>query len=123
MKSTIVKGDIKKEFYTQEGCFITELWNQPDDKHLSIALARVKPGIKTRLHYLKGVNERYLIIQGKGRVEIQDSPITEVNPGDFVVIPQGKTQRIENIGKNDLKFYCICNPPFTNNCYHDVEEE
>lgn len=123
MKSKIVKMDTVTEFYTPERCFISELWNQPDDESMSIAIARVKPGIRTRLHYLDGINERYLIIEGRGRVEIEDSPITEVNPGDLVVIPKGKTQRIENIGKIDLKFYCICNPRFNNNCYHDSEKD
>jgi mannose-6-phosphate isomerase-like protein (cupin superfamily) len=123
MKSKIVKSNKLEEFYTPERCFISELWNQPGDASMSIAIARVEPGIKTRLHYLDGVTERYLIIEGKGRVEIEDSPITEVNPGDLVIIPKGKTQRIENIGKTDLKFYCVCNPQFNNNCYHDVEED
>ena len=123
MKSEIVKVDIIEEFYTPERCFISELWNQLEDESMSIAVARVEPGIRTRLHYLEGVTERYLIIEGRGLVEVEGLPLTEVSSGDLVVIPKGKTQRIKNIGKFDLKFYCICNPQFDNNCYHDVEED
>jgi mannose-6-phosphate isomerase-like protein (cupin superfamily) len=121
MKSKIVKGDSIKEKWILEDCFISELWNQSDDENVSIALARVGKGIKTKSHYLDGIAERYLIIAGKGRVEVEDLLPTDVEAGDLVVIPAGKNQRIENIGKTDLLFYCICSPRFKDDCYHVFE--
>ncbi len=122
MKSKIVKAESLMEFDTPELCSISELWNQSEDNSVSIALARVKTGIRTRTHYLEGIAERYLIIAGKGRVEVDDLKPTEVETGDLVVIPAGKNQRIENVGKIDLLFYCICTPRFNQDCYHTVEE-
>jgi mannose-6-phosphate isomerase-like protein (cupin superfamily) len=121
MKSRIVKTDSLTEFAIPEGCFISELCNEPDDNSVSIALARVKTGTKTQPHYLDCIDERYLIIAGKGRVEVDDILPIIVEAGDLVVIPAGKHQSIENIGNTDLLFYCICTPPFNSNCYHTVE--
>lgn len=121
MKSRVVKADSLAEFAIPEGCFVSELCNKPEDNSVSIALARVKTGTKTQPHYLDGVVERYLIVAGKGRVDVDGIPPTEVEAGDLVVIPAGKHQSIENVGNTDLLFYCICTPPFNSNCYHTVE--
>ncbi|MBI5752573.1 MAG: hypothetical protein HZA59_10585 [Hydrogenophilales bacterium] len=42
------------EFYTPEGCFITELSNSDADPEVSIAQARVPAGVTTRWHRLNG---------------------------------------------------------------------
>jgi len=57
------------EYYFAEGCFITEAWNVPTDAAVSVARARVESGVTTRWHRLHGVTERYLILEGQGRVE------------------------------------------------------
>ncbi|MEA1893868.1 MAG: cupin domain-containing protein [Euryarchaeota archaeon] len=121
MKTEVVKCDFESEFVTPERCFISETWNSSNDEMLSIARARVKPGVMTALHYLKGVTERYLITSGKGTVEAGDLPPTEVNIGDVVIIPAGIPQRITNTGETDLIFYCICTPRFSQDCYHNLE--
>lgn len=123
MRPIIVKSSSAKESFTPERCWISETWNSHEDENLSIAHARVEPGITTALHYLEGVNERYLITAGKGLVEVDDLETTEVGKGDVVVIPTGSSQRITNIGETDLVFYCICTPRFKNSCYHDIESE
>jgi mannose-6-phosphate isomerase-like protein (cupin superfamily) len=46
---------------------------------------------------------------------------TKVAEGDIVIIPAGTSQKITNIGKNDLLFYCICTPAFRQDRYHDEE--
>lgn len=104
-----------------EGCFITELSNSADDPDVSIARARVEPGVTTRRHRLKGITERYYIVSGKGRVEIGDLPPRVVNPGDVVLIPPMCPQRITNIGKEDLIFLAICSPRFTQKAYEDMD--
>jgi hypothetical protein len=59
MKEIIRKQNLSNEFYTPEKCYITELSNMPDDPDVSIARARVKPGVTTRWHRLTGTVERY----------------------------------------------------------------
>lgn len=120
MNKSIKKQNLKKEFYTAEKCFITELSNTPDDPDVSIARARVEPGITTRWHRLKGMTERYFIISGKGLVEIGDLPPQEVNSGDIVFIPPMCRQRIANTGSDDLIFLAICSPRFVQDAYEDV---
>ena len=122
MKETIIKKDSNKEFYTDEKCFITELSNTADDPDSSIAQARVKPGITTRWHRLKGISERYCIISGRGRMELGNLPVQNVNTGDIVLIPPMCRQRITNIGTDDLIFLAICTPRFLNEAYQDIED-
>ena len=122
MKETIKKQNRKNEFYTAEKCYITELSNTPDDPDVSIVRARVEPGVTTRRHRLKGTAERYFIISGKGIVEIGKLPSREVTAGDVVLIPPMCSQRITNIGKDDLIFLAICSPRYKQDAYEDIED-
>lgn len=110
----------EKEYFFAEGCFIIEMSNTPDDPGISIARARVEPGKTTRWHRLRGITERYIIIQGKGRVEIDDLPPQQVKVGDVVIIPPLARQRICNNGDCDLIFFAICSPRFTKAAYESV---
>ena len=109
------------EYFFTEGGFITEGWNTSADKAVSVALARVKPGVTTRWHRLRGVTERYLILGGQGCVEVGDGPPEEVGPGAVVVIPPSVRQRITNLGDADLIFLAICTPRFTLAGYEDLD--
>lgn len=112
MKELIIKADEKNEIFTEEGCFILEMWNTPEDGEVSIARARVRPGITTSLHRLKDIVERYVVMAGTGLVEVGDLPPAEVGTGDVVIIPRNTSQRITNAGDRDLIFLCICTPRF-----------
>jgi len=123
IKPQIINKKTDSEYYFEERCFITEFWNSPSDKEVSIARARVEPGVTTRRHRLKDVTERYVILEGKGRVEVGELAPTEVYPGDVVIIPPGTPQRITNIGDSDLKFLAICKPRFTHSAYEDIDSD
>jgi mannose-6-phosphate isomerase-like protein (cupin superfamily) len=112
----------RKEYYFKEGCFITELHNSADDPAVSVARARVEPGRTTRWHSLEDIIERYLLVEGSGRVEIDTEAGRDVGPGDVVLIPPGCRQRISNIGQGDLVFLAICTPRFVASAYRDREE-
>jgi mannose-6-phosphate isomerase-like protein (cupin superfamily) len=112
--------DPEAEFMTPERCAIVETWNDVGDPAVSIARARVKPGITTQLHALD-VDERYLIVEGLGAVRIGDLPPVEVGAGDVAVIPAGTAQQITNCGDSDLVFYCVCSPRFTPEVYNALE--
>lgn len=121
MKPAIKKRKPADEQYMDERCFILELSNTPDDADVSIARARVAPGVTTRWHRLKGVAERYLILNGNGRVEVGDLPPQDVTVGDTVLIPALCRQRITNTGARDLIFLAVCTPRFTPEIYEDIE--
>ena len=122
MKEAIKHQNLSNEFYTSEKCYITELSNTPDDPDVSIARAKVEPGVTTRWHRLKGTVERYYIVNGTGRVEVGKLSPKEVKPGDIVLIPPMCRQRITNIGSEDLVFLAICTPRFSNDAYKDIED-
>ena len=117
---TIRRGHERSEYWFEEGCWITELSNEADDPQLSVARARVAPGEKTRWHALEDITERYVILQGRGCVEVGDEPGQPVEPGDVVVIAPGLAQRIENVGREDLVFLALCTPRFRPDRYHDL---
>ncbi|NCC27617.1 MAG: cupin domain-containing protein [Gammaproteobacteria bacterium] len=111
------------EFFTDEGCYILETWNRADDPSVSVARARVAPGVTTRLHRLAGIAERYLILAGSGRVELEAIAPRVVGPGDLVYIPADQGQRIANTGEADLVFLAICTPRFVPEAYLDIETD
>jgi len=111
----------EQEYWFQEGCHILEVANHPDDPQVSITRARVAPGTITRWHSLRGVWERYLIVEGCGVVELGDLEPTRVAPGDVVCIPPDTPQRVRNAGGTDLVFYAICSPRFKPECYQALE--
>jgi oxalate decarboxylase/phosphoglucose isomerase-like protein (cupin superfamily) len=130
--------DKGEEYPIAERCRILEIWNRPDDPALSVAQARVAPGVTTRWHRLAGTIERYLILTGQGRVELGDltpeivpdrppaSPGTPpsvwvVGPGDLIHIPADCAQRITNLGDTDLIFLALCTPRFGHAVYQDLD--
>ena len=77
----------------------------------------------TRWHRLRGVTERYLILEGQGRVEVGELPTEDVGPGAVVLIPPGTRQRITNTGDADLIFLAVCTPRFTRTVDQDLEPD
>jgi mannose-6-phosphate isomerase-like protein (cupin superfamily) len=117
----IHKLDVTTEFATPEGCWIAEICNIPEEPAISIARGRVQPGVTTAWHAISNTVERYIIVQGSGRMEVGTLEPTEVGPGDVVTIPAGTRQRIANIGEGDLIFYCVCTPRFEQRNYRESE--
>lgn len=121
MHPELKKAANAREFLTSERCYITEVANDRNDERASIARARVSPGVTTAWHKLEGVEERYIIISGSGRVEIGNLAPAAVAGGDVVRIPAGIRQRITNTGKDELIFYAVCTPRFLPECYVALE--
>lgn len=110
---------MRKEYFFEENCFITELLNDEADPEVSVARARVLPGATTHWHRLEGITERYLIMHGFGSAEVGSDPPIAVGPGDSVTIPPGVAQRITNTGSADLIFLAVCTPRFMQERYCD----
>lgn len=121
LQATILRKNPAAEYFTPELCHINELSNTANDPALSVARARVAPGIVTRWHRLKDTAERYVILEGHGRIEVGDLPPEEVRPGDVVLIPPLCRQRIANLGPTDLIFLALCTPRFRPENYEDSE--
>lgn len=120
MKAEVIRFKRSNESMTAERCFINELANDGDGG-VSIAQARVEPGITTAWHQLDGVDEQYVILSGEGRIELGNLKPKSVKPGDVARIPAGTRQRITNTGLNDLVFLSICQPGFSAKCYRSLE--
>ena len=118
----IIDNQQTREYWFDEGCHITEWLNDPADPALSVARARLAPGTGTRWHSLTATFERYVLLSGKGRVEVGDMQ-RRVATGDVVLIPAGVRQRIHNDGTEDLVFLALCTPRFTPECYVDLDEK
>jgi mannose-6-phosphate isomerase-like protein (cupin superfamily) len=123
MDAEVRRMILSSEFYTAEGCFINELSNTSADPAASIARARVRPGVTTRWHRLIETVERYVVLSGKGRVEVGNLPVQNVGPDDVVLIPPGCRQRITNSGDEDLVFLAVCTPRFRSVNYEDIDPD
>lgn len=122
MQAGIKAMDPSAEYWFAEGCHINELSNSDEDLDVSIARARVAPGVTTRWHRLVGTTERYVLLAGRGRVEVGDLPPEVVGPGDVVLIPPGCRQRITGLGDEELVFLALCTPRFRPEAYEDLED-
>ena len=120
-KSAILHNQPETEFWTDELCHIIEMSNSDNDPDVSIARARVEPGVRTHWHKLTGITERYVILEGEGRVEIADLQPERVLAGSTIIIPPGERQRITNTGDSDLIFLAICSPRFKPEAYVDMD--
>jgi len=122
MNPNLLRSDESKEFFTGERCHILEMLNNhKSDSPFSIARARVESGITTTWHRLNGILEYYYILEGNGFMEIGDDSGFEVQKNDIIKIEPNQAQRIKNIGEEDLTFLVICDPPFTDKHYEELE--
>ena len=121
MEGIYITPNESKEYFTEEQCYILELLNIPELPTQSIARARVKPGVTTAWHKLKGTSEIYYILKGKGKVEIGTDSPREIKQNELVYIPPLTRQRIQNTGEIDLIFLCICVPTFKQSNYLPLE--
>ncbi|NNL91157.1 MAG: cupin domain-containing protein [Saprospiraceae bacterium] len=121
MDDYLFRPDESEEFETEERCHILEIINDPSETKLSLARARVLPGVTTAWHRLKGTTETYYILNGQGLVEIGESMQKNVKSGDAVLIPADTAQRITNTGETDLLFLCYCAPSFGAESYESLE--
>src|SRR5262245_13707540 len=109
------------EFHTDERCYIVETHNREEDEACSIVRARVASGVTTQIHALRGIDERYVILEGEGLVEVGAAAPAPVRPLDVVAIAAGASQHITNPGSADLIFLAVCTPRFREAAYVSVE--
>jgi len=121
MNKAVFKEDPAKTYFSGEGCFINELFNEVNYSGGSVAKATVKPGMITENHLLSDTDEWYYILEGKGKMYLNGQSIGEVQRGETVHISRNTPQYIRNTGNADLVFLCFCAPAFTMEVYKKVE--
>jgi len=109
-------------FVALDGTDICELLhpgreNEDLEMGYSLAHALLGPEEASKPHRLKTSSEVYFILEGRGRMKIDDES-ADVGPGQAIYIPPGSRQHIENTGEGPLIFLCIVRPPW---CEEDEE--
>lgn len=118
---TVHRADLSSEFPTRERCHITELLNAGATPGISVARCRVEPGVTTELHSLTGTAEIYVMIEGRGEMDLGGGDWRTVLPMDCVEIAAGAPQRIRNTASGDLVFLALCRPRFRPESYEPLE--
>jgi mannose-6-phosphate isomerase-like protein (cupin superfamily) len=121
MKKAVFKEDPANTYFSGEGCFINELFNEVNHSGGSIAKATVKPEMITENHLLSDTDEWYYILEGIGEMYLYGQSIGEVKRGETVHIPQNTPQYIKNTGSEDLVFLCFCTPAFKMEVYKKIK--
>lgn len=98
-------------FVAGDHTHLRELMHPTHDKvaiGYSLAHALLPPGKASLPHQLVS-SESYYILQGKGKMHIEDTSF-EVEKDSVFLVPPNALQYIENIGEEDLVFLCIVEP-------------
>ena len=99
-------------FTTKDGSTIRSLLdisNAPV-RNQSLAEATLPAGAETQRHYHRLSEEIYYVTAGRGMMEIDDV-VSEVSPGDAILISPGAWHQIRAI--EALQFLCWCAPPYS----------
>ncbi|ENN96756.1 hypothetical protein J422_00526 [Methanocaldococcus villosus KIN24-T80] len=104
-----------KAFITKDGSIIRELIHPKfANSKQSLALAEVPINGKTLLHRHKTSEEIYFILEGKGKM-ILDNKEFEIEMGDTILIPPNTKHKVINTGDKPLKILCASYPAYSDN--------
>ena len=95
-------------FTTKDGSTIREYLHTEVQ---SLAEASLAPGRSTQRHYHARSEEIYLILDGRGELEV-DGESRTVGPGDAVLIPPGSWHALA-AGDSGVRLLCCCVPPYS----------
>jgi mannose-6-phosphate isomerase-like protein (cupin superfamily) len=99
-------------FTTLDGSTIRVLLDATEGgaSNQSLAEAELEPGRKTQRHYHARTEEIYVLLEGKGEMEVEGER-GPVGPGDAVLIPAGAWHEL-TAGPRGVRFLCCCAPPY-----------
>ena len=75
-------------------------------KNLVVSSTTLHPGKSTRGHSHPGQEEVYMIMEGTGRMQLDDKEF-DIAGGEMVLIEDGIFHRVHNTGDIDLYMVCI----------------
>jgi mannose-6-phosphate isomerase-like protein (cupin superfamily) len=105
--------ELAEPFTTADGSTIRVLLDAElgGARNQSLAEATLAPGQATERHYHGETEEIYVVLTGRGEMEV-DGDRRRVAPGDAVLIPPGAWHQI-SAGDAELRFLCCCAPPYS----------
>jgi len=100
-------------FTTKDGSQIRELLAHRNSclRNQSLAEARLPTGCATLAHHHPRTEEIYYILEGSGRMQVDDQT-ADVAVGDAIAIPPGSQHQLTNTGPIPLTFLCCCAPAY-----------
>jgi mannose-6-phosphate isomerase-like protein (cupin superfamily) len=112
----IAKDNIAEPFRAPLGEVIYEMIGRPEDlggtsKH-SFVHVSLPPGKSSAAHYHKVSEETYYVLQGTGRLIINNKTFA-LNIGQACLIMPGEVHQIFNDGETPLEFLTVSAPAWT----------
>jgi mannose-6-phosphate isomerase-like protein (cupin superfamily) len=101
-------------YVTKDGSIIRELMH-PDShqcNNLSLAVAEIEYGKTTSLHRHVRTEEIYHVISGEGMMTLGSKQFS-ITTGDTICIHPGVPHRVVNTGRQSLRIFCCCAPPYS----------
>lgn len=98
-------------YITADGSEIRELIH-PDVtavRNQSLAEASLAAGAATTRHYHRDAEELYLVLDGRGVMELEGEH-RDVGPGDAILIPPGAWHQLT--ATTAVRVLCCCAPPY-----------
>jgi mannose-6-phosphate isomerase-like protein (cupin superfamily) len=81
--------------------------NGPLAGHLQMVnWAKLQVGKSFRPHYHEDMEEIFIILKGKARIQIQEEE-AELEKEEMVVVPMGKVHEMKNIGDQEVEYIVI----------------
>jgi len=94
-----------------EGTEIKQIYDPQNTQNgirYSIAQSTLQPGKKSKPHKMK-TSEVYFVLEGKGVLHIDNTPIV-IEQYQSIFVPPFSIQYLENTGNEELKVLCIVDP-------------
>jgi mannose-6-phosphate isomerase-like protein (cupin superfamily) len=79
-------------------------------RNLTVTWVDVPPGAEQRAHSHEEAEQVYVIVRGRGRMEVAGD-VQEVGEGDLVFIPPATQHGIRNDGAETLVYVTAASPP------------
>lgn len=87
------------------------------DENVGIGVAEARTG-EANLHYHEETDEIYFVLEGSGKMKIEDE-VLDLEERDLVYVPPGRWHRAYSKGEN-FKSLVISSPPWSEEDHHEV---
>lgn len=101
----------------------TDLTKQLEASQMAARLWRIKPGQASTKHQHFDQEELYLVLEGQGRIRIDDDEPLTLAPMDTLLIEPGSVRQIFNDTGSDALWFVVGAPPELANTLEMSEEQ
>ena len=100
--------------FDSQGTYAGIIGNETPDipANYSMGIVTIPPGNATPPHRLIGSTEFVYLIGGEAEIRCDNRTVT-AREGEAVLLPEGVLQSIASVGKTDLRYVNVIQPPFT----------